>query len=98
MNGLETLKDLAVQAGITFVSAEDAETELKNSDTIAYFNPGDELEDKRLRSIATGNRVITFTAKESLAAFLLALTIKEININSIEEWHNKTKKGDVKVL
>ena len=72
--------------------------ELKNSDTIAYFNPGDELEDKRLRSIAAGNRVITFTQKESLAAFLLALTIKEININSIEEWHNKTKKGDVKVL
>ena len=98
LDGLETLKDQAVQAGITFVSAEDAETELKNSDTIAYFNPGDELEDKRLRSIAAGNRVITFTQKESLAAFLLALTIKEININSIEEWHNKTKKGDVKVL
>ena len=98
LDGLEKLKDLAIQAGITFVSAEDAETELKNSDTIAYFNPGDELEDKRLRSIAAGNRVITFTQKESLAAFLLALTIKEININSIEEWHNKTKKGDVKVL
>ena len=52
-----------------------------------------ELEDKRLRSIATGNRVITFTEKESLAAFLIALTVKEINVNSIEEWHNKTKKG-----
>src|SRR6476620_1331267 len=51
LDGLEKLKDQAIQSGITFVLADDVETELKNSDTIAYFKPGDELEDKRLRSI-----------------------------------------------
>jgi carbamoyl-phosphate synthase large subunit len=72
---------------------------LKHSNTIAYYNPGDVLEDKRLRSIAIGNRVITFTQKESLAAFLIALSVKEININSIEEWHKKsTSEGDMEVV
>ena len=87
--GLEKLEDQAIGSGITFVLADDVESELKHSNTIAYYNPGDVLEDKRLRSIATRNRVITFTQIESLAAFLLALTVNEINIQSIEEWHNK---------
>ena len=87
--GLEKLEDQAIGSGITFVLADDVESELKHSNTIAYYNPGDVLEDKRLRSIATRNRVITFTQIESLAAFLLALTVNEINIHSIEEWHNK---------
>ena len=99
LDELESLKDLTVQAGITFVLADDAESELKHSNTIAYYNPGDVLEDKRLRSIAIGNRVITFTQKESLAAFLIALSVKEININSIEEWHKKsTSEGDMEVV
>ena len=51
------------------------------------------MEDKRLRAIATGNRVITFSEKESLVAFLQSLTVKDITVHSIEEWHNKNERG-----
>ena len=85
----KSLKDLTVQAGITFVLADDAESELKHSNTIAYYNPGDVLEDKRFRSIAIGNRVITFTQKESLAAFLIALSSQRNNVSTLSK--NGTK-------
>ena len=48
------------------LAEEDVESILKDSDTIAYYNPGGMKNDKHLRAIATRNRVITFTEKESL--------------------------------
>lgn len=92
LDGLEKAKDLAAQAGVQLVLAEEPEKELADSDTIAYFNPHELNEDKYFRSLATRNRVITFTEKESLNAFLTALTIKDFNVHSIEEWHNLLKK------
>ncbi len=88
---LENITSLAEQSGATIVLEKDAETVLKDANTIAYYNPGGLDEDKLLRSIATRNRVITFTEKESLQAFLLGLTIKDFTVHSIEEWHNLIK-------
>ena len=57
------------------------------------------LEDKRLRSIATGNRVITFTQKESLDAFLIALSVKEINCQLYRRMAQKINiEGDMEVV
>ena len=50
-----------------------------------------------LRAIATKNRVITFSEKESLYAFLQSLTVKDFNVHSIEDWYNMTKE-DVNAL
>ena len=69
---------------------------LKDSNTIAYYNPGGLKDDKQLRSIATKNRVITFSEKESLYAFLQSLTVKDFTVHSIEEWYNMMKE-DVNV-
>jgi len=97
LDGLENSIELAARSGVKLILAGDAEIELKESNTIAYFNPERKVEDKRLRSVATTNRVITFTEKESLDAFLLALTVKDITVHSIEEWH-KMIKEDVSAL
>lgn len=94
---LENITNLAEQAGVTIVLEEQAEAILKDVNTVAYYNPGSLNEDKLLRSIATRNRVITFTEKESLQAFLSGLTIKNFTVHSIEEWHNMTTE-DVSAL
>ncbi|WP_338472149.1 carbamoyl phosphate synthase large subunit [Niallia sp. XMNu-256] len=97
MEDLEPLKELAAQSGSKLVLIGNEETYLKDSQTIAYYNPGGHEEDKALRAVATKNRVITFTEKESLQAFLLALTIKDFTVHSIEDWYNM-KKEDVNAI
>ena len=39
LDGLDGLKEYAVQAGMKLILADDAENELKHPDTIAYYNP-----------------------------------------------------------
>ena len=52
----------AAQSGSKLVLAdENVEPLLKDSNTIAYYNPGGLKEDKQLRAIATKNSVITFS-------------------------------------
>ncbi|MCQ6274326.1 carbamoyl phosphate synthase large subunit [Bacillus sp. V3B] len=94
---LEHISGLATQSGVQLVLSEDVETMLRDQDTVAYYNPDGNDEDKRLRSVATISRVITFTEKESLEAFISALAIKDFSVNSIEEWHNMMKE-DVSAL
>jgi carbamoyl-phosphate synthase large subunit len=89
---LDKAEEYAAQAGVKLILSDDAETSLADPDTIAYYNPDGRTEDKYLRSLATRNRVITFTEKESLIAFLNALTIKGFTVHSIEEWHNLLKR------
>jgi carbamoyl-phosphate synthase large subunit len=92
MDKLEKADELAAKAGVTLVLAQDAEKKLADPDIIAYYNPNGLPEDKYFRSLATRNRVITFTEKESLTAFITALTIKDFTVHSIEEWHNLLKR------
>ena len=89
---LEQAEEDAAQAGVKLILADDAEKSLADPDTIAYYNPNGRTEDKYFRSLATRNRVITFSEKESLIAFLKALTIKDFTVHSIEEWHNLLKR------
>lgn len=97
LDELEQINGLAIQLGVKLVLSENGETVLRDQDTVAYYNPGGNDEDKRLRSVATINRVITFSEKESLGAFILALSIKDFSVNSIDEWHNMIKE-DVSTL
>ncbi|MBB6443533.1 carbamoyl phosphate synthase large subunit [Bacillus benzoevorans] len=92
MDNLEKADEFAAKAGVQLVLAEDPEKELADSETVAYYNPNGLDEAKYFRSLATRNRVITFTEKESLIAFLTALTIKDFTVHSIEEWHNLLKR------
>lgn len=96
MDDLEPLEELAAVSGSKLVLSDNDETLLKDGNTIAYYNPGGLQADKVMRAIATKNRVITFTEKESLQAFLSALTVKDFSVHSIEDWH-KMKKEDVSV-
>ncbi len=91
-DGLEDYHEVAAQSGSKLVLAEEnVEPLLKDSTTIAYYNPGGLKDDKQLRAIATKNRVITFSEKESLYAFLQSLTVKDFTVHSIEDWYNMTK-------
>lgn len=62
--------------------------ELLGEPTIAYFNPKEELEDKRLREYATKRRIISFTEPESLKAYNRALKVKDFEIKALEDWHS----------
>lgn len=89
--GLENLEKLADKSGVKVVISNDAESILKDPETIAYYNPNAEEKDIYFRSVATRNRVITFTEKESLEAFVSSLTVKDFTVHSIAEWHNMIK-------
>jgi carbamoyl-phosphate synthase large subunit len=90
---VEGLIAIAEKSGVQInVVNNDAMEQLSDPNTIGYFNPNSGEEDKKLRGIATRNRVITFTEKESVEAFLVGFNIKEFSVQSIEEWHNMTKK------
>ncbi|WP_428911366.1 carbamoyl phosphate synthase large subunit [Niallia sp. Krafla_26] len=92
LNGLENYQDVATASGSKLVlTGEQSEALLKDENTIAYYNPSGLQQDKQLRAIATKNRVITFSEKESLYAFLQALTVKDFTVHSIEDWYNMMK-------
>nr|WP_295972953.1 carbamoyl phosphate synthase large subunit [uncultured Bacillus sp.] len=90
---LEQATELATKAGVTLRLAESTDKGLADCETIAYYNPNGGPEDKYFRSLATRNRMITLTEKESLIAFLTALAIKDFTVHSIEEWHNLLKRN-----
>ncbi|WP_075981449.1 carbamoyl phosphate synthase large subunit [Bacillus massilinigeriensis] len=62
------------------------EEEINQEDVVVYYNPRKTEEDKKLRETATKNRIITFTEKESLKAFLDALNSPSVTVNSMEDW------------
>lgn len=92
LDGLEVAEKLAQNVRVKLVLPQDHEKALADADTIAYYNPSALDEAKYFRSLATRNRVITFTEKESLIAFLMALSVEDFTVHSIEEWHNLLKK------
>jgi carbamoyl-phosphate synthase large subunit len=74
------------------------DTSLLNEDTVAYYNPFQQEEDKELREYATKRRIITFTEKESLFAFLKSLNIHHFSVKPIDEWYSKLKEEDVTMV
>lgn len=56
-------------------------------DVIAYYNPDSTNEDQQMRELATKKRIITFTEKETLEAFLIAFKVDELSVRSIEDWY-----------
>ncbi|WP_077211173.1 carbamoyl phosphate synthase large subunit [Bacillus dakarensis] len=65
-----------------------ADESLLTEDAIAYYNPYQSTNDEALREYATKRRIITFTEKESLQAFLQALKVHDYTVSAIEEWHS----------
>jgi carbamoyl-phosphate synthase large subunit len=80
---------LAKSANIEMVYSEAIEKEVTDKNTIAFYNTQKNEEDSLARQMATRSRIPTFTEKETLKAFLTALTVKEWKVQSIQNWHQK---------
>ncbi len=87
------IKQKAEAVGLTVKTAEEAGPLLAEDQTVAFYNPENGADDKLLRETATRNRLITFTQQESLEAFIESFKADSISVQSINEWHNKSKKG-----
>jgi carbamoyl-phosphate synthase large subunit len=82
----QELMDAGVSAeGITEALEITADLVKENS-IIAYYNPDNGVDDKKVREAATKNRVITFTEQETLVAFLAGQQIKDFTVHSLNEW------------
>jgi carbamoyl-phosphate synthase large subunit len=96
---LEDIKDLEIianEVNIEFVQTDQVDTELADKNTVAFFNTQKLEADVTSRQNATRNRILTFTHKETLMAFLTALTNKTWQVQSIGNWH-QTMNKDVNV-
>jgi carbamoyl-phosphate synthase large subunit len=71
-------------------------------ETLALYNPNQQEEDRKMRETATKNRILTFTEKETLIAFLKSMAVEEWDVQSIEDWHqtksNSNSEKEVSVL
>lgn len=82
-----------VQLLVEIADNNTVESLLADKGTIAFYNPTNLKEDKHSRELATRNRIITFTQKESLEAFISSFKEKELTVHSIQEWHEDIRKG-----
>lgn len=90
-SGTIVLKEAANDIDFTHDSFEmvvSADDSLLTEDAIAYYNPSQTSSDEALREYATKRRIVTFTEKESLQAFLQALKVHDYTVSAIEEWHS----------
>ncbi|MEW8986792.1 MAG: hypothetical protein AB2401_07300, partial [Bacillus sp. (in: firmicutes)] len=60
--------------------------------TIAFFNTQKQETDIKARQMATRNRIITFTELETAKAFLIAVAVKDWEVQSISHWHETINK------
>ena len=98
---LKTTEDLAdlyekadqVQLSVEIADSQTVESLLADKSTVAFYNPTNLQEDRQSRELATRNRIITFTQKESLEAFISSFKGKDITVHSIQEWHTNIRKG-----
>jgi len=94
----EDVVDICKKAEQVHLSVEIADNKtveslLADKGTVAFYNPTNLQEDKQSRELATRNRIITFTQKESLEAFISSFKGKELTVHSIQEWHEYIRKG-----
>ncbi|PLR78842.1 carbamoyl-phosphate synthase large subunit [Bacillus sp. V3-13] len=83
---------LAKDAGVKLIQPEDVEKQLKAADTAAFFSTGKSEQARELRELAVRNRVLNFTEKETLSAFLSGLQNKSFTVNKLAEWQEMMKK------
>jgi carbamoyl-phosphate synthase large subunit len=81
----ENIDEVPLNSNYEAVHCED-ET-LLTEQTIAYYNPNQKDEDRRLREYATKKRIMNFTEAESLMAFYKGLNVKDFEVKAIEEWY-----------
>lgn len=96
LEDISDLMQLANQVNMEFIQTDNIEKELSDNQTVAFFNTQKLDADIKARQNATRNRIITFTEKETLKAFLTGLTIDSWQVESIGKWH-QTMKKDVTV-
>lgn len=87
------LVDYLEKAKAEAVYLKDINPGWHDQETLALYNPNQQDEDKKMRETATKNRIFTFTEKETLVAFLIALAVEDWNVQSIEDWHQIKNKG-----
>lgn len=91
----EIFEDALTIDGYQIIQSNDES--LLNEDAMAYYNPYSDKDDRNLREFATKRRIITFTERESLLAFISSLTINDFSVKAIEDWHLQLRE-DVKAL
>ena len=80
------LTTLAAKVGVKLVQIKKWTSSWAGKETIALYNPNMSAEDQMMRQEAIKNRILPFTEKETLEAFLMSFTAGEWNTCSIEEW------------
>ncbi|WP_147533228.1 carbamoyl phosphate synthase large subunit [Bacillus marasmi] len=92
VDDISELTQLAKQANIEIVQTEKLEEALADCNTIAFFNTQKQETDIKARQMATRNRIITFTELETAKAFLIAVAVKDWEVQSISHWHETINK------
>lgn len=83
---IQQLMEAGVNAEAIAEAHEITANIVKEDSIIAYYNPDNGLDDKKVREAATKNRVITFTEQETLVAFLAGQQINDFTVHSLNEW------------
>lgn len=86
------LTKLANESGIEVVLSNDPDSIKHESGIVALYNPNQLEKDKKIRETAIKNRILTFTEKETLKAFLEGLKVNQFDVQSLEVWKSKVKK------
>lgn len=95
MEDVEELKAAAKDVNILveIATEENIKSLLSDKQTVAFYNNTDKETDKLYREMATINRIITFTQKESVEAFIHSLKVNDFTVHSIQDWHKTLAKG-----
>ncbi len=70
-----------------YVLVQSDDDSLLDEQTVAYYNPYPGEQDRKLRESAVKKRILTFTEKESLLAFIKGLTVHDFTVKALEDWH-----------
>ncbi|MBT2689026.1 carbamoyl phosphate synthase large subunit [Bacillus sp. ISL-47] len=83
----DELSDYLKEAKAEAVYLKENEDKWDIKETLALYNPNQQEKDRRMREMATKNRILTFTEKETLIALLKSMSVEEWDVQSIEDWH-----------
>lgn len=87
VENLSELRPFAESLGIELKQANELQNNDFQSGVLAFYSTNESLEDQKLREIATKNRIPSFSEKETLIAFFEALKATNLQVTSINEWH-----------
>ncbi len=86
---LDEISPYLEKANAEAIFAEGNDTVWNAQEALALYNPNQYEQDQKMRETATKNRVLTFTEKETLIAFIKSLAIEEWDVQSLEDWHQE---------